>query len=97
MDPPHRWVDSGGSQHRLFCGVLMLIAGFAVMHVVFVGGQSGPLLPLSLSTSLRSEDPPLPEASEASYTQLQERARLRAPASVPSQLTRCRRHDPRQI
>jgi hypothetical protein len=38
MDQPRSWMSSGGGQHRLFCGVFILIVGFAIMHVVFVGG-----------------------------------------------------------
>ena len=73
MDPPRSWMSSGGRQHRLFCGVFILIVGFAIMHVVFVGGQSGPLLPSSPRTSLRAEEPPLPQRpAKRAYTQLQE-------------------------
>lgn len=65
MDPPHNaasshrlnarrpvLVSSWGALHRVFHAVLFLIVGFATMHVVFVGGQSGPLLPSSPPTSL---------------------------------------------
>jgi hypothetical protein len=86
MDMPHNAASSGrvnarrpalvsswGGLHRIFYAVLFLIVGFATMHVVFVGGQSGPLLPSSLRTSLRSEDPPVPRMrAKRAYTQLKE-------------------------
>jgi hypothetical protein len=73
MDPPRSWGSSWSSRHRLFCAIVMLVVGFAAMHVVFVGGQSGPLLPSSLRTSLRSEDPPVPRRpAKRAYTQLKE-------------------------
>ena len=84
MDPQHNsasshrvsrpiLMSSWGALHRVFYNVLFLIVGFATMHVVFVGGQSGPLLPSSPPTSLRSADPPVPRrTAKRAYTQLKE-------------------------
>ena len=66
-------VSSWGALHRVFYAVLFLIVGFATIHVIFVGGKSGPLLPSSPPTSLRSEDPPVPRRpAKRAYTQLKE-------------------------
>ena len=66
-------VSSWGGLHRILYTLLFLIVGFATMQVVFVGGQRGPLLPSSLRTSLRSEDPPVPRRpAKRAYTQLKE-------------------------
>jgi hypothetical protein len=86
MDRPHSRASSGranthrpvpvsswGSRHPLFCVLLLLIAGFAIMHVVFVGGQSGPLLRSSPRISLQSETLPLATMpAKRAYTQLNE-------------------------
>ena len=60
MDPPHNPASSGranasrpvlvsswGDLHLIFYALLFLVVGFGTLHVVFVGGQSGPLLPSS--------------------------------------------------
>jgi hypothetical protein len=86
MDTPHNAASSGrvnarrpilvsswGGLHRIFYAVLFLIVGFAIMHVVFVGGQSGPLLTSSPRTSFRSEAPPVARRpAKRAYTQLKE-------------------------
>ena len=86
MDPPHNPASSGranasrpvlvsswGDLHLIFYALLFLVVGFGTLHVVFVGGQSGPLLPSSPPTSLRSEDPLVPRRSaKRAYTQLKE-------------------------
>jgi hypothetical protein len=65
-------VSSWGALHRIFYALLFVIVGFATMHVVFVGGQSGPLLASSPRTSLRSEDPAVRRPAKRAYTQLKE-------------------------
>jgi hypothetical protein len=48
------------ARHSLLVACAALVLGFAVMHLLFVGGpQGGPLLPLSAPAGMEAEKPPL--------------------------------------
>ncbi len=77
-------MSSWGALHRVFDNVLFRIVGPPRMYVVFVGGQSGPPLPSSTPTSLRSADPPVPRrTAKRAYTQLKEPTVTGSLRSVP--------------
>jgi hypothetical protein len=64
---------SWANRHRLLTGFLVLLAGFGLMHLLFVGGeQRGPLLPLLVPATpigVAADKLAVPEVTKRASTQ----------------------------